>query len=327
MRIMAVVALGVGTLINAPALARPGTPAGISIGECSEFYDLVPTPGFGRPALCVRFVNTATEDVRFDVVITRDGVPGRPPGSRVGCLRARVPGIANDVPPECTAAYNLDGRDTSSRGSEPRNQGFFLAELDFAAEYCVQVRAREADSGVVSARWSNVHCARTRSAPPIPAVPDVSVAFDPLLGTLTGRWSSQPFTRYTVEARASLARLAPVVDGLLPAEVRPGAGSRFLGSAVAVNVPYGLAQAMDGEAYLLRVCAHTYTGSACSGWASSLGAGVPRSIANARRAETGGVADARPSPDTAAARAVETSGVADAAKSPIRRDKAVATQP
>jgi len=261
------------------AVARPGTPNELRVQECGTYWDGVPRPGFGPPALCVQFWNTATESVRFEVELIRDGVPGWPAGLRIGCLTPRPPATAVSAPPRCTAADNLRSTATFARGGG--SEGFFVAELDYDTNYCFRVRSRD-DSDTVSELWSAQVCARTRAQPPAPAAPTVAVTFNPLHGTVTGQWQTVPSTWYTVQGSSSLNTLAGEVDRLVPAAAHESTASRpFTVGTVELTVPYGLAQAMDGEGYLLKVCAHTVSGTACSGWVSSLGDARPRSVQNA----------------------------------------------
>jgi hypothetical protein len=355
-----------------------------------------------RPAVCVTFRNTATQEVKFDIeMLSGTGVGvGRPPGSTVGCL------IVDSGPPsyfQCTAADNMIGGDATTRAApsswllwanawaavpffgqtaalpmlqkqwerlaetDPEWQGFYVSGLDWDTLYCVRVRARDT-SDTVSELWSARVCARTPTEPPVPGSPTVKVEFNELRGVLYASWEgSVRVGYYTVEGGASLNKYAPEVARLVPQPARePSMIKPFKEQKLELAVPYGLAKAMDGEAYLLRVCAHNVTGKSCSEWASSLGTGTPRSIANASAADTGGVADVRPPPDPAAASTVDrggldgavtpppnpaaaqsadTSGVAGAGapapaasrpvdrsggttkSKPIRRDKAVAIQP
>jgi hypothetical protein len=381
-RVFALVAALSSLVSAADAWGRPGTPNPVNVDPCFRRYLGLPAGNLGLPALCVTFRNTATQEVRFDIEMSGKGRLGRPSDSRVDCL---IPADAGPVfPYQCTAGYNLMGSRVTTRAApsdwlavlnavavtpfvdagmplvqdlyrrlaetDPEWQGFYVADLDWDTEYCFRIRARDT-SDTVSEMWSRWECERTPLVPPVPSAPEVKVEYNELRGTLYATWGEiRRVGYYTVEGRASLDKYSAEVARLIPAAARqPSNATPFRDARLELAVPYGLAKAMDGEAYLLRVCAHNISGKACSDWASNLGTSLPGSIANASVREGDGVADARPPPDPAAARATDLGGVAGAVPAPpdaaaasatearsdgaaakprpIRRDVSVATQP
>lgn len=255
-----------------PAEARPGTPVSVVLADCTGY----PYQGSGRqfidaPAVCVTFTNTAPERVRFEYELTINDLPASTRGLTAHC---RV------MPMVCGPAISaLNGRgDYTERTSDRPNwgdTGFLLVELDYGTRYCLRVRTRD-DDDMVSLRWSNWACVRTRARPAAPQAPTVEVTPSRRGDQIRVAWSGGgDVGYYRVEGRTS----RPVNVSLVPSAFLDAERNRRLPTTngFTLDIPWGVAADMEGEAYYYRVCAVNLVRESCSEWASSLGDQLPLS--------------------------------------------------
>jgi hypothetical protein len=200
----AAIALAVPTVALAD---RPGTPNGESAHICNSLNDL--------PQVCVVFNNTATEEVRFDVDFTVDGVSvtgahedrntspdHRPEATDLQKRPDFKPNCHGNDPrvqycPAYEAAqhwipnYRSDavgafmygrGKPTEGRTGDKddndeviRPEGFRVIGLDYGVTYCFRFKARRTSDDMVSEIWSNWACATTPAAPPPKPGPPTNV--------------------------------------------------------------------------------------------------------------------------------------------------------
>jgi hypothetical protein len=192
--------LAVGLLAALPADARdrPGTPNNVKAYACGDALR-------DRPRVCVEFHNTASEKVRFETEVTRNGVPFPATELKMECLGRKelsdeekayyqrsynpITGTFKVPPPQrlqpthwCHAGHGLSGYRGTASETERRTgsgagldyvppQGFIVQNLEPRVEYCFRFRARRVSDEVVSALWSSWACAAGRDLPPKPSPP------------------------------------------------------------------------------------------------------------------------------------------------------------
>ena len=136
---------------NAPARDRPGTPDNPMAWNCE------PNTRIDSGFICFTFVDTAEENVRFEVEATEDGQPYDMTG-HWGCKQ--IPGDYW----MCASAFDVSG--TKSRNNR---FGVYAFNLKHDTDYCFRARTRTVPDGVVSAQWSAWVCARTGKPPTPPS--------------------------------------------------------------------------------------------------------------------------------------------------------------
>ena len=161
--LLATVALFIGTAaLTGPAMAdRPGTPTKAGLRNCPFSPSL-------KPRLCGDFVNTASEEVRFEIELKKNNAPA---SQTIDCFGFdRAAGLCW-WPGEKYKRSKLDV-DTM------RSLVFEMANLDFDAEYCARFRTRRVSDDMVSEIWTGWSCARTPGPPSPPAAPEFKIAFE-----------------------------------------------------------------------------------------------------------------------------------------------------
>ena len=180
---------GLWAAVNPASAGRPGTPNNEKAYDCRNWLAYT-------PSICFEFYNTASEAVNFDIEMTVNGskaVAGRRPNAgcmpeqqhnertstcTVGCTNTN-PGGYHGPLYRCEAASNFNndashaavakGRtrvDHDGAGAPILPQGLMLKDLAYNTTYCFRLKARRRSDSMVSERWSNWACAKTREAPP-----------------------------------------------------------------------------------------------------------------------------------------------------------------
>lgn len=186
-RLLLTVVLVGGVSAPGPAGARdrPGTPNQEALFVCGYKFLYTPT-------LCGIFHNTATEVVKIEMEMTRNGTPFAYNPERLDCRNitnrvhqntavlnrggapAAVPGVHFTTDEICFELSRTYGR---KKDDPDYGYIFELENADFSAQYCARFRARRASDQVVSEKWSNYACVQTPPKPPKPAKPSFSVSF------------------------------------------------------------------------------------------------------------------------------------------------------
>ena len=154
-----------GAVAGSPSAARdrPGAPINMSTYECwGDRGGVIPNDRLkGPPAICTLAMNTAQENVRFNIRVIANGLE-----QNEAWLRAHVVGWYSEtngpIRHEADLTYS-QGRPLFSRSYHER-QSFAIYKLDFDTTYCVSLRTQYED-GVVSAGWTSAPCVRTRKVP------------------------------------------------------------------------------------------------------------------------------------------------------------------
>ncbi|HEU5137438.1 MAG TPA: hypothetical protein VFU13_20010 [Steroidobacteraceae bacterium] len=164
--------------IGVPALARdrPGTPNEGSAWHCASTL-------LEEPAVCVRFRNTATEDVGFLMNWTENGqLQSSDVHMRADCIRHSAQHYScNALRQWFSGNTNVEPADRLSELINPSPDGRFISDREFPegfrvkglahdTEYCFRFRAIDRFA-VISAHWSGYTCVRTPPAPPEPLAP------------------------------------------------------------------------------------------------------------------------------------------------------------
>jgi hypothetical protein len=194
----ALVVLNAAFVQPAAARDRPGTPNQQSLSVCS-WLALNYTP-----LLCGIFHNTASENVRFEMQVTRNGAPFTIGPATMTCNPnggQKIPGGGgtyrqDEICWHPAEAYQRD-KDVAHGGIDwPYT---FVNPADFNTAYCVRFRARRTSDQVVSELWSNWACTKTPAQPPAPSLPAFSTTFQ----------GSQTQTRVVNAAPGQTAQLVP----------------------------------------------------------------------------------------------------------------------
>jgi hypothetical protein len=167
-----------GLALTQPAVARdrPGTPNQQSLTVCNWL------PFNYRPLLCGIFHNTASENVRFEMEVTRNGAPFTIGPATMTCNPNgghKIPGgngtyAQDEICWHPAEAYQRD-KDVAHGGIDwPYT---FVNPADFNTAYCVRFRARRTSDQVVSELWSNWACTKTPAQPSAPSLPAFSTTF------------------------------------------------------------------------------------------------------------------------------------------------------
>jgi hypothetical protein len=276
------------------AHARPGTPKFEFAWECYPgespsgknivFVNKSPAPLTkrydGRPQVCVTFVNTATEDVRFEAEITANGEPVGRIGTAINCLFSHAGTLLALFNSEnCTASENFAGMlVTTHRVNGNRSTGSQTAaflQVAFDTEYCFRFRARDASNDMVSENWTNWTCAHTIPEPAKPLKPKLlsAVVAGPAASNdfkthrVVVAWGSPQTLRaeqighYTLEAKAVDPKYN-TIEKLIPSNKAYDSTER----SASIDLPPLMVQANNGAPpeFLIKVCAHNASGSACS---------------------------------------------------------------
>src|ERR1019366_882944 len=111
--------------LSPPAFSRdrPGTPNQQLLANCVEHDDSY------RPTLCGSFRNTASEEVRFEMEATRNGV--KVSLGNLACLNDHSVGLCYDPSNKYQRKDNFDPNVV---------MGFQTGGVDFGVEYCVRFR-------------------------------------------------------------------------------------------------------------------------------------------------------------------------------------------
>jgi hypothetical protein len=183
----------------ADARDRPGTPNHEALFVCGYKVSY-------RPTLCGSFNNTATEVVKIEMEMTRNGAPFPYDPARLDCNNATVrthqnmavlnagtpavpvPGVHETTDEICFDLNRTYGR---KNGDPDYAYIFELQDADFSAQYCARFRARRTSDQVVSQVWSNYACVQTPPIPPAPAKPNFSVSFSGSQAYLPGGVGNQ----------------------------------------------------------------------------------------------------------------------------------------
>lgn len=330
----AFIALLSAFLSLAPAAARPGTPNNVVLTNCAD----VVGPGsylFWPPAICVYFDNTATEQVRFEFMFYENNRLTSPNEFVAYCFDKGRYGY------DCTGAlfFGEGVTDyTPGPGREPiRRNGFYLSTdrqcwlsagedggcraLKFDTKYCLRVRTRD-DSDTVSEIWSAPACVRTPPRPAKPTPPTVTVEASKRGDRIRVSWEGGgDIGSYDIEGKTS----RPDVDfELIPPEIAKAMQNRRNSSgSFTLDIPWGVAADMEGEAYIYRACGMNISGRACSDWVSSLGDTPPKSFKKEALKERAGVGSVPTRPQinrnaTTMPLSAETAASAATASSPAR---------
>jgi hypothetical protein len=166
---------GLATLTNpAAARDRPGTPNEVSVGECRlDLYNKYAV----TPRICVKFQNTATEEVTFavDWMMNGEGQSEKLSRHEVTCW------TKDAVLHDCSAAVMIGQRSGNAFTTDRTSpQGLIISKnLAFDTNYCFRFEAIDED-GITSEIWSAWACVHTRPPPPPPPAPtDVRVTLLP----------------------------------------------------------------------------------------------------------------------------------------------------
>jgi len=158
------------------------------------------------------FHNTATEIVKIEMEMTRNGAPFSYDSNGINCSNLAVRKVQNTIPnpTKGEAPIPVDGvhdipeavcyipYETYGRKKDDPDYAYMFSlgpdVSDFGTQYCARFRARRVTDQVVSENWSNYACYQTPAKPPLPPRPDFGVTFSGSQAYLPGTQSQSDAT-------------------------------------------------------------------------------------------------------------------------------------
>ncbi len=237
----------------ADARDRPGTPSQEQLTVCGT-----PAPSY-RPLLCGRFDNTASEKVRVEIQMTRNGASFPLDTSSITCSNMPTSRSPNGT-------YTPSGEEgcyTPAQILERKDYYYVFrtGAVNFSTQYCVRFRARRTSDDVVSENWSNYACAQTPAPPPKPGKPDFGVTFYGTQTSVAPGTSGQKTA--TIPERLDVVVNLPSA-GAVNQDVRIFALGNTTPLSSATKYPFQFALAPNLTAVSVQVCGYNFSGQTCT---------------------------------------------------------------